>query len=46
VSDTIIQTVSETRRDPTEAERAIRATISGAILGILLALLGRTYPEK
>lgn len=36
----------EARRDPTETERAIRATISGAILGVLLAVLGRTYPEK
>ncbi|MGH7482260.1 MAG: hypothetical protein ACRELV_08905 [Longimicrobiales bacterium] len=34
------------RRDPTEAERAIRASLAGAILGILLALLGRSYPEK
>jgi hypothetical protein len=32
--------------DPTEAERALRAMATGAILGILLALLGRTYPEK
>jgi hypothetical protein len=31
---------------PTEGERAIRATISGAILGVLLALFGRTYPAK
>ena len=34
------------RRDPTEGERAVRATIAGAILGLLLALLGRSYPEK
>jgi hypothetical protein len=33
-------------RDPTEGERAVRATIAGAILGLLLALLGRSYPEK
>jgi hypothetical protein len=32
--------------DPTEAARALRATITGAILGIILVLLGRTYPEK
>jgi hypothetical protein len=37
---------ADDRRDPTERERAIRATISGAILGILLALLGLGYPEK
>jgi hypothetical protein len=34
------------RGDPTELERAIKATIAGAILGIVLAVLGRPYPEK
>jgi hypothetical protein len=47
MSDAIIQRmVDEPHRDPTEAKRAIRATVSGAILGILLALLGRRHPEK
>jgi hypothetical protein len=33
-------------RDPTELERAVMATIAGAILGAILAVLGRSYPEK
>jgi hypothetical protein len=42
----VVNEVQDQRPDPTESERAIRATIAGAILGILLALLGRGYPEK
>jgi hypothetical protein len=33
-------------RDPTELERAVKATIAGTILGVVLAVLGRRYPEK
>ena len=36
----------EQRADPTELERATKATIAGAILGVVLAVLGRPYPEK
>jgi hypothetical protein len=36
----------DNRRDPTELERAIKATIAGVILGVVLAALGRPYPEK
>jgi hypothetical protein len=38
--------VDDPGRDPTEAERAILATLAGAFLGILLAVLGRRQPEK
>jgi hypothetical protein len=34
------------RRDPTELERAVKATIAGLILGVVLAALGRPYPQK
>ena len=34
------------QRDPTELGRAVKATIGGMILGVLLAVLGRHYPEK
>ena len=36
----------ERRSDPTELERAIKATIAGLVLGVVLAVFGRPYPEK
>ena len=38
--------MNEGRQDPTERERAVKAMIAGAILGAVLAVLARPYPEK